>query len=225
MPSPVLLDPLDGPMASSHFQHDAGLVRSLGGPLESLRAGDPTARDRILILLAGRLRSLGHRMLADFRVVRRWDDTDDVVQNATLRFLRTLDRTEVESARHLLALAAMQIRRELLDLAKRYRGPESHASHHESNSLRVDGRRVMRTDVVPDPNDGVGDVWTRFHEVIETLPPEEREVFDLAWFAGAEQAEVANLVGCSIRTVKRRWEAAKQRLRDAIEGERPSHDN
>ena len=211
-------------MPISRPRHDAGLIRSLHGPLEALRAGDPAARDRILILLAGRLRTLGHRMLGDFRAVRRWDDTDDVVQNATLRFLRTLDRTEVESPRHLLALAAMQIRRELLDLSKKYRGPQSHASHHESNSLRLHGRTLARTDVVPDPCRGVGDVWTRFHEVIESLPTEEREVFDLAWFAGAEQGEVADLLGCSIRTVKRRWESAKRLLRDGMGDDRPSPD-
>ena len=55
------------------------------------------------------------------------------------------------------------------------------------------------------------------------LPAEERAVFELAWFLGAEQVEVAEHLGCSVRTVKRRWETVKHLLRDALGDESPAH--
>jgi DNA-directed RNA polymerase specialized sigma24 family protein len=40
--------------------------------------------------------------------------------------------------------------------------------------------------------------------VAEGLPVEKREVFHMYWYLGLKQDEIATLLGCSIRTVKRR---------------------
>lgn len=196
---------------------DATLCHALEASFEALRAGDRATRERIVELMAGRMRSMAHRMLRSFKAVRRWDDTDDVVQNASLRFLRALDETVPESPKHLVNLAALQIRRELVDLVRKHRGPESYASNHDSNSAIVDGEVVMRVALAADPYtaDPEIDRWTAFHDLAERLPAEEREVFELAWYVGADQAEVAAHLGCSVRTVKRRWDAVKRRIRDA----------
>ena len=37
--------------------------------------------------------------------------------------------------------------------------------------------------------------WSNFHEHIEGLPDEEREVFNLLWYQGLEQAAAARVVG------------------------------
>jgi RNA polymerase sigma-70 factor (ECF subfamily) len=63
--------------------------------------------------------------------------------------------------------------------------------------------------------------WTEFHAQTEALPEEEREVFDLLWYQGLPQAEAAGLLGVSERTVKRRWQAARLRLHEALRGEPP----
>lgn len=122
---------------------------------------------------ATRLRANGiTAAFARARPIRRWDDTDDVVQNAAIRFLRALDDTTPEGSDHLVNLATLQIRREPVDLARKHRGPESQAANHESNALRVDGRLVMRVDVADDPHTeepGI-DRWTAFHAV-ECDPP------------------------------------------------------
>jgi RNA polymerase sigma factor (sigma-70 family) len=201
---------------------DTALCRALEANFEALRSGDPATRERIVELLSVRMRQMAHRMLRSFRFVRRWDDTDDVVQNASLRFLRALDDTVPESPRHLVNLAALQIRRELVDLARKHRGPESYAMNHDSNAVTVDGEVVMRVNFAEDPHGGdpAIDRWTTFHDCVEGLSVEEREVFELAWYVGADQTEVAALLGCSVRTVKRRWDVVKQRIRDAC-GEAP----
>jgi RNA polymerase sigma-70 factor (ECF subfamily) len=120
-------------------------------------------------------------------------------------------------------LATLQIRRELVDLARKHRGPESYAANHESNSTVVDSEVVMRVSYAADPyvHDPGVERWAAFHEAAAALPSGEREVFELAWFLGAEQVEVADHLGCSVRTVKRRWDAIKQTLRDALGADVP----
>ena len=62
----------------------------LAACLERLASGDLAARDEIIELCGGRLRVLASRMLSRFPTVRRWDDTDDVFQNAAMRLHRAL---------------------------------------------------------------------------------------------------------------------------------------
>jgi RNA polymerase sigma factor (sigma-70 family) len=62
------------------------------------------------------------------------------------------------------------------------------------------------------------DRWTLFHEAIAALPDDEREVFQLVWYLGADQKSAATLLGCSERTVKSRWRAAREAVRAALDG-------
>jgi RNA polymerase sigma-70 factor (ECF subfamily) len=161
-------------------------------------------------------------MLARFPNVRRWEDTDDVFQNAALRLHRALARPG-GPPRSLMALAATELRRELLDLARRHAGPWSQAAHHATNVIRAaEGSAVGRHDeqaVVPD--EGL-DRWSLFHEAIDGLPPALREVFDLVWYVGADQKTIAGLLGCSERTVKSRWRDARMAVRAALEAAPPA---
>lgn len=188
--------------------------------LARLAAGDLSARDRILELCAARLRVLASRMLDRFPKVRRWDDTDDVFQNAALRLHRALAAVRPDSPRAVMALAATQLHRELLDLARRYAGRESPARHHETNLIpgnrdpEVPALQVERA-VVPEPT---LDRWSLFHEAIANLPAEGRETFQLVWYLGADQKTIARLLDCSERTVRNRWRAARTRIRAALDG-------
>jgi len=194
---------------------------SLAAALERLAAGDMSARERIIELVADRLRRLARRLLARFPRVSRWDDTDDVFQNALLRLHRTLARPG-GPPRSVMALAAAELKRELLDLARKYAGPWSHASHHATNTIRgPDGCVVGAHDrEAPGPESDL-DRWTRFHEVIAALPPSQREVFDLVWYVGADQSAIAALLGCSPRTVRVRWREARDAVRFAMGGRTP----
>jgi RNA polymerase sigma-70 factor (ECF subfamily) len=63
--------------------------------------------------------------------------------------------------------------------------------------------------------------WSTFHEQIDALPTEEREVVDLLWYQGLSQAEAAEVLQVSERTIKRRWMSARLQLQDALHGEMP----
>jgi RNA polymerase sigma-70 factor (ECF subfamily) len=60
--------------------------------------------------------------------------------------------------------------------------------------------------------------WAEFHEQIQGLPHEERQVFDLLWYQEMTQPEAAALLGMSERTLKRRWQSARLRLHDKLQG-------
>lgn len=200
-----------------------GLTEIVEGCLRDLAAGDDSARHRILEVCDRRLRALAHRLLGGFGRVRRWDDTDDVSQNAAIRLYRALGDMVPGSARELLGLMALQIQRELLDLARKHAGPTSFAANHETNvRLGVDGP-VFFVDEAEDAEGAVPDAlhgrWEAFHAAVEALPAEEREVFRLVWYLGLEQDEAATTLGCSTRTLRRRWKDAKERIRATLESE------
>ena len=189
--------------------------------MRHIAAGDLAARDRVAELCAGRIRAIAHRMLGGFPAVRREADTDDVSQNAALRLHRALGDLAAagQTPRSVLALAATQVRRELLDLARRCRGPESDAANRATNALpgRTDRLLVDEAVAHPEPLER----WEDFHRAIADLPEEEREVVHLAWYMGADQKTIAAVVGCSTRTVKSRWRSARTRLASALDGRLP----
>ena len=105
------------------------------------------------------------------------------------------------------------------------RGRIGPAAHHGtwgpdgSATTADDSGPADPADLSPEPSRLAA--WTEFHEQIGALPDEEREVFDLLWYQGLSQAEAAELLGVSERTVKRRWQTARYRLHEALGGEVP----
>ena len=58
-----------------------------------------------------------------------------------------------------------------------------------------------------------------FHEAVERLPAEERDVFGLLWYQGMTHAQAAEVLGVATKTVQRRWASARLLLQDALDGE------
>jgi RNA polymerase sigma factor (sigma-70 family) len=190
--------------------------------IKRLQAGDPTARNELLNHSCERLRRLARRMLRDFARLKRWEDTDDVLQNALLRLWTALAEVTPSSARHFYALAALQIRRELIDLARQYYGPEGIGAKHASNVQGDHSESVPqagKADSTHEPSRLA--VWSEFHQRVDTLPEQEREVFDLLWYQELTQAEAAALLSISEATLKRRWLAARRRLHQMLKGGLP----
>src|SRR5437773_551380 len=64
--------------------------------LDRLQAGDESARRELLAGSCDRLLTLTRAMLRDYRRVKRWEETDDVVQNAIVRLHRALQTLPAE---------------------------------------------------------------------------------------------------------------------------------
>jgi RNA polymerase sigma factor (sigma-70 family) len=186
---------------------------ALQGLIDLARSGDAGARDLLLDHACDRLHRLTRKMLRHFPTLRRWEGTDDVLQNSLVRLDRALAEVDVATVRHFFNLAALQIRRELLDLVKHYLGPEGAARHHHTDHQPPDDHGGALSDRFEEP-ENLAD-WTAFHEAIDRLEPDVREVVNLLFYDGISQPEAADVLGVSIRTVKRRWQQAKLALHEA----------
>ena len=121
------------------MQESLGHTAQLVGLLDLMRAGDQTARQRLIEHSCERLRGLARKMLRRYPKVHRWEETDDVFVEAVTRLHRALETVQPESPRHFYNLAATQIRRVLIDLSRRYYGPEGLGSHHDTAARNPDG--------------------------------------------------------------------------------------
>jgi RNA polymerase sigma-70 factor (ECF subfamily) len=186
--------------------------------LERHARGDATAREQLLHAACDRLLRLTRKMLRDFPEVRRWEQTDDVWQNASLRLWRALEQVQPVDARHFLRLAALQIRRELIDLARRHSGRDGNGAAHVSHLAAIGeghpGDHADRAELTLEPRRLAQ--WQEFHACVDQLPDEEREAFDLLWYHGMSQEEAAAVLEVSVRTIKRRWRSARLRLHEAL---------
>jgi RNA polymerase sigma-70 factor (ECF subfamily) len=190
--------------------------------LDRIRSGDESARDELLSLAADRLTRLARKMLRSYPAVARWEQTGDVVQSAAMRLCRALRDVVPESPRSFFNFAAVQIRRELIDLARHHYGPLGFGANHASGAAPQADRDA--------PADGPSNSthepgrladWTEFHEAVESLADEPREVFNLLWYQELTQAEAASVLGVTERVVKWRWRAARLALHEALGGEAP----
>jgi RNA polymerase sigma-70 factor (ECF subfamily) len=190
--------------------------------IERMQAGDEGARDHLMNCCVTRLLQLTRKMLRRYPRVKRWEQTDDVLQNVSLRLRRTLAQITPADVREFLKLASLNIRRELLDLVKHYFGPRGLGSRYQSDHLNADAEPRQPAVVADEPSRLAQ--WSEFHEKVQELPEEHREVFDLLWYQGLSQAEAAGVLHVTERTVQRRWQAARLQLFDTLHGELPPAD-
>ncbi len=107
--------------------------------IERLRNGESEVRGELLNFAFERLQHMARKMKRDFDAVGRWEQTDDVMQNASLRLYEALDQVAIADVRHFYRLAALQIRRELIDLCRHYQGPLGQGANHYTQAHAAGG--------------------------------------------------------------------------------------
>jgi RNA polymerase sigma factor (sigma-70 family) len=161
---------------------------------------------QIIVLSLGRLRTLARRMLDRHAALRRLIDTDDLLQNAAIRMHRALACIHVQSPRHAMGLAVMQLKRELVDLVR---------------SQRRTGMETLTPDGVSDLDQTQLEEslqsWSDFHAAVEALPKPQREAVHFLWYLELSQEQAAKLLGITDRTLRRHWAAAQETLRRRLD--------
>ena len=183
---------------------------AIGNLLHRACRGEDAALNELIQHSGERLTSLTRRMLRGFPGVRRWSDTDDVLQNALLRLSGALQAVKPSSPRDYFALATLQIRRELIDLARRFSGPEGLGANHDTRGANSSAGNADKSDHTHEPSELAR--WSELHQQIDGLPDDEREVVGLLFYQELTQERAAELLGLSVRTVQRRWHAALWKL-------------
>jgi RNA polymerase sigma-70 factor (ECF subfamily) len=186
--------------------------------VERWQGGDRAAAEELLQVLGNRLEHLARLMLRRFPNVRAWAETLDVVQGSVIRFLGTLRNLRPESTQHFFNLAALNLRRELLDLARQFstaRFARVDLVGGAAEDSQGDGLDQKAAAPAPEAGDDL-ELWPRFHEAVEQLPAEEREVVSLVFYHGWSQTQIAELFGVAERTVRRRWQSACLQLNHLV---------
>jgi RNA polymerase sigma factor (sigma-70 family) len=137
--------------------------------------------------------------------------TDEMVSAVVERLLKAMRSVHPQTVRQFFALVNQHMRWELNDLARRL----------DEQSTAVE----LRDGLVPAPassNSILSPEGHRMLEAIDKLPEEEREVFDLVRIQGLTQAEVADVIGVSAKTVQRRLNRSLMLLAKELEDLRPN---
>lgn len=182
--------------------------------IELALTGDCGARQTLIARASDRLLRLTRKMFHDFPALRRWEQTDDVFQNAMIRLDRALRNVRLESERHFFNLAAEQIRRELLDLKKHYFGPCGSGTSHHTDGQPADEKGGIIHSRADEPDDV--EMWSELHVQVSKLPEAEREVFNLRYYDGLTAEETAMVLGISLASAKRIWRSARLKLHEAV---------
>ena len=160
---------------------------------------------------ADRLRDLAHAILQADRL-RRWEQSDDLLQQTLLRLNRRLDTCQVDNVQAFLRLAALEMRRALIDFARHYFGPQGLGTHHDSRDYESSGRALRVFDCSDTTRASRHDQIRHLYEAMDDLAEDEKEVVDLLWIHGLSQVDAAALLGVSTKTIARRWARARLQL-------------
>lgn len=166
----------------------------VAGLLAQWKAGDVAARDRLFDRVYPELSRIAAALLRRERGVSM--SARDLIHEAVIRLL-AVNRIDWANRAHFLALAAMMIRRELLD---HVRAGKRLKRRHEHTMLRTGAFAAADPDVL-----ALNDALDR----LARIDAERAEIVEMRFFGGLELGEIASVLGLSESTVKRRWAAAR----------------
>jgi RNA polymerase sigma factor (TIGR02999 family) len=175
--------------------------------LAMLRRGAPDGMERLIPLVYAELRRIAHRQLGA-EPGGHTLSTTALVHEAYLR-LSEQTRTEFVSRAQFFALAARAMRRVLVDYARRHRaarrgGPRRRPVSFEDVDTGEDAGALVAT--------ARGDELLALDEALERLATVDARlarVVECRFFGGLTEAETADLLGVSQRTVSGDWSMAK----------------
>jgi RNA polymerase sigma factor (sigma-70 family) len=188
------------------------------------QVGDETARKELINCACRRLSQLTRKMLKSYQRGQGGEPAEEALENATMRLYWALGEVQPADARAFFLFAARTIRQELLDLGNFFAGPQGPAANfatlgREKEPVTLRPSQIDAADSASDANQLAA--WTAFHGEVQQLPEDERALFDLLWYLEVSPAEAAVLLSISERDVKRRWQAARLKLHEALHGQLP----
>jgi RNA polymerase sigma factor (TIGR02999 family) len=168
--------------------------------LQAANSGDRHAVDRVVALLYGELQRLARsrlRRAGDLTLL----DTTALVHESYLRIYQA-DKPDFADRKHFLAYAAKAMRNIVIDIAR-----TRQADRHGGGALHV----PLDTHI-SDSVGGEDAEILRVHEALQELAdvdPRLGQVVEMRYFGGLSEAEIAECLGVTERTVQRDWKKAR----------------
>jgi RNA polymerase sigma-70 factor (ECF subfamily) len=195
-------------MTSASPRHDPEPSRDL---VERARAGDRAAFDDLIRRNERRLASLVAARLG--RELRSVEESGDVIQSALGEAVRALQRFEYRGEgsflRWLSTLVENKVRHHLRDLHREKRGPAAVTE-------LVDEPRARD----PSPSEAArgAELERSYHDALERMPPDEKELLLLHLEIGCTNDEIAGALGIgSGEAVRKRISRALVRLQQHMQ--------
>jgi len=175
--------------------------------LKAAGGGDPRAADRVMALLYADLQRLAHgrlRRSGDITML----DTTSLVHESYLRMQRS-GELAFPDRKHFLSYAARVMHTIVIDIVR-----ARQADRRGGDALHI----TLNTEVgesVSRPDDEV----LRVHEALQELAaaePRLAQVVEMRYFGGLSEAEIAEALEVTERTVQRDWQKARLFLAMAL---------
>lgn len=180
-----------------------------------LHPDDAATRKELITRSYDRLAAVARRLLGPaYR--ERPEDTSGLLAEAYLRLETALGAVRPESVRQYLGLAALQMRRALVDIIRKERGRDGGRDTPVALDAGTTGGAAVPTPAAVD-----ADWRLDLMAAVGRLDETEREAVDLLFFHGLTQLEAAGVLGVDESTVKRRWARARVRLARWLQGFEP----
>ena len=174
-------------------------THEITGLLMDWRAGKSEASSRLMELVYGEL----HKMAA--RQMRRESgghtlQTTALVHETYLRLCGS-EPIDWQNRCHFFAVAAKQLRRVLVDHARRGKSEKRGGGQIKFSLAEADGPVVDRDERLL----AIDESLAR----LETLDERAARVIELRFFGGLSEKEAAGVLGISVATLKRDWDFAR----------------
>lgn len=195
---------------------DSNTTLAMQELLSQLQLGEnvETIKKQLVALAYSRLRILAHKMLNSYNRHAIDEETEGLVAEAYLRLDRSLDDLQPETVRQFFGLAALQMRRHLLDKLRSIHGrgqvKRPKVSSLNSNEASSPGLEIaMETPLTP---------WSAIDilEALDELDERERDCLTMQHWYGFTHQEIANLLQLSTKTVQRSCNMAIIKLNDRL---------
>jgi len=173
-------------------------VRTL---LAAWRQGDRAARDRLFEILYAELKQAAAGMLHGERHVSL--SVGDLVHETILKLIR-LEKIDWQDRAHFMALTSVMMRRALVEHVRAKRRAKR---DHQKVELITNIPDVVNADL-EDINEAL--------DRLARIDRERAEIVEMRYFGGMEIADIAHVLQLSESTVKRRWQAARLWLYEAL---------
>ena len=170
------------------------------------RSGDRDAQADLIAAIYPELRRLARHYLSSERKAHTLQTTE-IIHEAWLRLFGTAD-VPVQDRNHLVALMATQMRRALVDYARR-----RNAAKGPGSAIRVS---LAGADAAASRNDEEVLAIDEALDALERIDSRASKVIELRFFGGLQEEEAAGALGVSVSTLKRDWVFARAWLYERL---------